>query len=364
MSALMRFPHGLMRRYLSFLERLLVAAGLSGLLYGLMISLPVYPTNWDLVILAAVFVVALWWPGAAYLIAVAAAAYPLYTLSLYIAVLFLAIALLGQRVFIHNLGAMVLVLAAPWLARYNLAWAVPLLGGLWWGAAGGAWMGGLSALWGQVAAGMAGLNPDWLVLIGTSPTIAGVAQRFGEANSLDTLRLILEPLAPNTTLLLYHLLQVVAWAAVGGLVGALADRAWIQHRRPWGAILGGIVGAFVLLGAHIGLGLWLERYTPESLSPMWSMLIATTVVVAVLVGALEGLRDFLEHPLPPARRHPRRISTHSGQVRRAGSRQSRVRASRSGRGREGERAPLPVPTQLPDWEPADESEDLIMLELD
>jgi hypothetical protein len=344
MSALLRLPHGLMRRYLSLLERLLIAAGLSGLLYGLMSSLPVYPPNWDLVILATVFVVALWWPGVAYFIAMLAAAYPLYTLSLYVAVLFLAVALLGQRVFIHNLGAMVLVLAAPWLARYNVAWVVPLLGGLWWGATGGAWMGGLAALWGQLAAGMAGLNPDWLTLIGTSPTIAGVAQRFGEANSLETLKLILEPLAPNTTILLYRLLQVTAWAVVGGIVGMLADQTWIQRRRPWGTILTGVVGAFALLGAHVGLGLWLEQHTPTTLSPMWPMLIATTIVVAVVVGALEGLRDVLEHPLPPAHR--------------------RERSYRPRHSPEPRRAPLPVPAQLPDWEPADESEDLIMLELD
>lgn len=358
MSALVRMPHGLMRRYLSFLERLLVTAGLSALVFGVMNNIPVYPPDWDLVILATVFVVALWWPGAAYFIAVAAVAYPLYTLSLYIAVLFLAVALLGQRIFIHNLGAMVLVLASPWLARHNVAWVVPLLGGLWWGAAGGAWMGGLAALWGQVLAGMAGLNPDWLALIGTSPAVAGVAQRFGEADSLETLKLILEPLAPNATLLLYHLLQVVAWAAVGGIVGLLADRVWIQRRRPWGAILIGVAGAFALLGMHVGLGMWLEQHSRLSLSPMWPTLIATTVVVAVVVSALEGLRDFLEHPLPP--RPP---------ARKTGPARSRLpwrRARRDGpgHGQEVERAPLPVPTQLPDWEPADESEDLIMLELD
>jgi hypothetical protein len=345
MSVLLRLPHGLMRRYLSWLERLLVAAGLSALLYGLMSSLPVYPLNWDLVILAVVFVVTLWSPGIAYFIAVAAAAYPLYTLSLYVAVLFLAVALLGQRIFIHNLGATVLVLATPWLARYQVAWVVPLLGGVWWGAAGGAWMGGGAALWGQLAAGMAGLNPDWLTLIGSSPTIAGVAQRFGEANSLETLKLILEPLAPNATLLLYHLLQVVAWAAVGGIVGTLADRSWIQRRRPWGTIVTAALGAFALLGTHVGLGLWLEQQTLTTLAPRWSLLIATTVVVAMVVGILEGLRDFLEHPLPPARRtRPER---------------------RPGRTRGPERAvPLPVPPQLPDWQPADEAEDLIMLELD
>ena len=204
-------------------------------------------------------------------------------------------------------------------------------------------MGGLAALWGQLAAGMAGLNPDWLTLIGTSPTIAGVAQRFAEADSLETLRLILEPLAPNATLLLYHLLQVIAWAVVGGVVGVLADRSWIQRRRPWGAILIGAAGSMALLGAHVGLGLWLEQHTPETLAPLWPMLVATAVVVAVLVGVLEGTRDFLEHPLPPIRRRPRR-----------------------GRGRlqEPRRPPLPVPSQLPDWEPADEAEDLIMLELD
>jgi hypothetical protein len=345
MSVLLRLPHGLMRRYLSWLERLLVATGLSALLYGLMSSLPVYPLNWDLVILAVVFVAALWSPGIAYFIAVAAVAYPLYTLSLYVAVLFLAVALLGQRIFIHNLGATVLVLATPWLAGYQVAWAVPLLGGIWWGAAGGAWMGGGAALWGQVAAGMAGLNPDWLTLTGTSPTITGVVQRFGEANSLETLKLILEPLAPNTTLLLYHLLQVVAWAAVGGIVGTLADRSWIRQRRPWGTIVIAVLGAFALLGAHVGLGLWLEQHTLTTLAPVWPLLITTTGVVAIGVGTLEGLRDFLEHPLPPVRRRARP-------------------QRRPGRARELEHAPLPVPTQLPDWEPADESEDLIMLELD
>jgi hypothetical protein len=289
--------------------------------------------------------------------------YPLYTLSLYIAVLFLAVALLGQRFFIHNLGATLLVLAAPWLARYNVAWMVPLLGGLWWGAAGGAWMGGLAALWGQVLAGMAGLNPDWLALSGTSPTMAGVAQRFGEADSLETLKRILEPLAPNSSLLLYHLLQVIAWAAVGGIVGFLADRAWVQQRRPWGRIIIGVAGAFALLGAHVGLGIWLEQYNPAALSALWPALLAATIVVAVVVSVLEGVRDFLEHPLPP---RPRRKSARPGRavgatwpwpLRRSGRREA-------GQDNWPERTPLPVPVQLPDWEPTDEPEDLIMLELD
>jgi hypothetical protein len=347
MSALLRFPHGLMRRYLSLLERLLVSAGLAGLLYGLMSNLPVYPANWDLVILAAVFVVALWSPAVAYFIAAAAALYPLYSLSLYVAVLFLAVAVLGQRVFIHNLGPLVLVLAAPWLAQYNLAWIIPLLGGLWWGASGGAWMGALAALWGQLAAGMAGLNPDWLALTGTAPTVAGVAQRFGQADSLQTLKLILEPFAPNSTVLLYHLLQVVAWAVVGGVVGALADRTWIRQRRPWGTLVAGLLGALALLGAHIGLSLWLEQYTAEAITAMGPALLTMTAVVMGVVGVLEGMRGFLENPLPPPRR-----------------RRARPTARSTGEPEEPERVPLPMPAQLPAWEPADEAEDLIQLELD
>ncbi len=346
MSALLCFPHGLMRRYLSLIERLLVSAGLAGLLYGLMSNLPVYPANWDLVILAAVFVVALWSPTIAYFIAAAAALYPLYTLSLYVAVLFLAVAVLGQRVFIHNLGPLVLVLAAPWLAQYNLAWVIPLLGGLWWGAAGGAWMGALAALWGQVAAGMAGLNPDWLALTGTTPTVAGVAQRFGQADSLQTLKLILEPFAPNSTVLLYHLLQVVAWTVVGAVVGALADRTWIRQRRPWGTLVIGLLGALALLGAHIGLSLWLEQYTAEAITAMAPALLTMTLMVMGVVGVLEGMRGFLENPLPPPRRRARPAARPAGDA------------------QEPERAPLPVPAQLPAWEPADEAEDLIQLELD
>jgi hypothetical protein len=347
MSALLRFPHGLMRRYLSLLERLLVSAGLAGLLYGLMSNLPVYPTNWDLVILAAVFVVALWSPTVAYFIAVAAALYPLYSLSLYVAVLFLAVAVLGQRVFIHNLGPLVLVLAAPWLAQYNLAWVIPLLGGLWWGAAGGAWMGALAALWGQIAAGMAGLNPDWLALTGTAPTVAGVARRFGQADSLQTLKLILEPFAPNSTVLLYHLLQVVAWSVVGGLVGALADRTWMRQRRPWATLAAGLLGALALLGAHVGLSLWLEQYTAEAITAMGPALLIMTATVMGVVGVLEGIRGFLENPLPPPRR-----------------RRARPPRRPAGEPEEPERVPLPVPAQLPAWEPADEAEDLIQLELD
>jgi len=66
-----------------------------------------------------------------------------------------------------------------------------------------------------------------------------------------------------------------------------------------------------------------------------------------IVGVLEGMRGFLENPLPPPRR-----------------RRARPASRPSGEAEEPERVPLPVPAQLPAWEPADEAEDLIQLELD
>ena len=76
--------------------------------------------------------------------------------------LFLVVTLLGQRIILHNLGATLLTVAAPLLSPFWLPWAVPLLGGLWWGTTVGAVMGGVAALWGQVLARMTGANPDWL----------------------------------------------------------------------------------------------------------------------------------------------------------------------------------------------------------
>ena len=110
MAALLQVPHGFFRRNLSKVERVLVAAGLSAALYALMAALPTYPSPWEAVIATAVFFVLLWSPPVAYFLAIIAAVYPLYGVSVYVAVLFLAVALLGQRLFIQNLGGTLLVL--------------------------------------------------------------------------------------------------------------------------------------------------------------------------------------------------------------------------------------------------------------
>jgi hypothetical protein len=109
------------------------------------------------------------------------------------------------------------------------------------------------------------------------------------------------------------------------------------------------------------LALWLEQYTLAELAPVWSLFVASAVVVAVVVGALEGLRDFVEHPLPPARRLGRPILP---SIRARARQRVSSRARRAARPTEPVRAPLPAPSQLSDGGRDDEEADLIMLELD
>jgi len=291
--------HSQVRRHLTLLEHFFVAIGLSMLLYGLMQSLPVYPMYWDIVLTVAVFALTLWSPVAGYFVAVLATAYPLYNISIYIAVIFLALAVIGQHVFIQNLGGTLLTLASPLLGSIYLAWIIPLLGGLWWGPLGGALMGGLGALWGQIAAGMVGLEPDWMRLFGILPDLRFLPVRFASANSLETLLLLLNPLAPNSTALLYHILQVVIWAFVGWTVGMLAEKEWMQYRRPRSTAVMVAVGSFALAVLHILINLWLGVViSPNS----WMGLGMTALVSAVAAAGLEGGLDFFEHPLPLPRK--------------------------------------------------------------
>ena len=297
-SSLLRLPHGFVRRHLSSIERLLSAAVLAFFLYQLLVALPAYPSPWEIVIVTAVFLVTLWSPPVAYFLAVLAAAYPIYTLSIYLAALFLAVAMLGQRAFIENLGATLLVLAIPWLVQSNLAWALPLLGGLWWGKSGGAWIGGLAALWGQLLFGMMGLSPDWVTILSTPPAFDQISARFATANSMETLLLIVEPIGSDATMLLYHLLQVILWAMAAGLSGGLAERSWFQQHKPMGNVLLSAVGASTLAVGHFALIFWLKQVAAEDISTLISLLAINATFSILLVGVLEIGRDILEHPLP------------------------------------------------------------------
>ncbi len=301
MTSLLRIPHGFLRRHLSSVERALVAAGLSILLLRLLTIFPVYPSPWEVVLAVTIFLVMLWSPTVGYFLIVAAVLYPLYTISLYLAVLFLAVSLLGQRVFIHNLGALLLVLITPWLAQYQMAWLAPLIGGLWWGKSGGAWIGALAALWSQLLFGMVGSSPDLLAVLGTSPSVAVLVERFSQAGSLETLILLVSPFAPNPTLLLYYLLQVILWGMTAALTGGLAERRWVQERRALRVTVVVFAGALILFAGHLGLAAWLEQYAGNRLFEMAPQLVLQMLAVAVVAAVLDGVLDFAEHPLPVGR---------------------------------------------------------------
>jgi len=385
MGILLRTPHALIRRHLSSVERVIEAAGLAAGLYLLITSLPSYPSPWEVVIATAVFVVMLWSPPAAYFLAVTAALYPLYTLSLYLAVLFLAVALLAQRVIIHNMGAALLVLLAPWLAQFHLEWLVVLLGGLWWGKTGGAWIGGLAALWGQTLFGMTGQYPNWLDMMGVAPQPAGLFAQFKDANSLETLKLIVTPLAPNPTLLLYHLLQIVLWAMVGGITGGVAERTWTQQKHPWRAAAVGFFAAAALALGNLALASWLEQYKASDFSWIVPGLLESALYASLAAAGLEVLRDFAEHPFPFGRqREPRTVQSPAFYQRLVGLLRARrqsfaqtadpladpsqpaiQRSSEMPKGENGAYPPMPVPEDLPRRKPKKQPpDDIIKIELD
>jgi hypothetical protein len=380
-----RVPHSLYRRYQSVLESSATAAGFAALITIILINLKVYPDNWVLVIGAAIAIVAIRWPAIAYLLAVVVLLYPIYTINLYLAVLFLAISTLGHRLFVHYLGATTLVLATPLLAEYHLHWLVPILGGLWWGGKVGAWVGALAALWGKIIGGMAGLDIDWLTMAGTSTELELIATRFQEANSLETLLLLVEPFATTSSVILYNLLQVVGWAVAGGFVGSLAGRKWVRYRTPWSILVVTAGGGIIMLAAHIGLPYWLREAASEStlaisqdpVAPLFSLLIV------IIVGTtLYTLRESLDLPAAPKRsfrtkqQKEKARGAAGGQPfnlfrRSAKSEQGQKAARNEERGR-GEltktppRRPVRVPHQseLPEWEPPKNDSDLIMLEID
>jgi len=372
----LRGPHNLYRRYQALLESTLTAAGLAIVVVLALQSVPVYPYNWVIVIALAIAALGIRWPLVAYIIAVAVMIYPIYTINLYLAVLFLAIGTLGHRVFVHYLGATVLVLATPALAEYHLHWLVPILGGLWWGTS-GAWIGALAALWGKMLGGMAGMNLDWLVLAGQTPDATAIIARFQDANSLDTLLLLIEPFAAVSTVILYNLLQVLGWAAAGGFVGALSKRKWVKYRTPWSILVITAGGGLIMFATHLGVPYWLkDAVTEETISalsdptgPLFSLL-----MVIIIGTTVYSLRESLDLPVAPkkniwAARRRREKAESAGQSQFI-SFFKRARSGGLAEGRPGEetgqsRRPVRVPySELPEWEPPKDESDLIMLEID
>lgn len=373
-----RGPHSLYRRYQGLLESIITAASFAMVVILALESMDVYPYNWVVVLGIGIAALAIRWPLIAYIMAVALMLYPLYMINLYLAVLFLALAALGHRLCVHYMGAVTLVLAAPLLAKYHLHWLVPILGGLWWGGGAGAWVGALAAFWGKVINGMAGQSIDWLMAAGQTPDIAALAVRFQNANSLDTLLLIIEPFADTSSVILYNLLQIVGWAIAGGFVGSLAWRKWVKYRTPWSVLVVTAAGGLIMLITHVGLPYWLPEALPETIltappdpvAPLFSLL------VVIIVGTtVYSLRETLDLPVVPRQvispKHPQPKTTKPQPFRLFGRLKKPIteeKKEESERQDEliSQRRPVRVPHQseLPEWEPPKSDSGLIMLEID
>ena len=368
-----RGPHSLYRRYQALVESTATAAGFALLVVMSLRSADIYPENWVVVIGITLGILAVRWPLVAFILAVGVMAYPIYTINLYLAVIFIAVAALGHRLFAHFLGATTLVLATPWLAQYHLHWLVPVLGGLWWGGLTGMWVGGLAAVWGKLAGGMAGLDVDAVLVAGQIPGIQLIAERFGSANSLDTLILLVEPFATTSGLMLYSLLQIVGWAAAGAFVGTFSTHRWVKYHVPWSIMVITAGGGLILLATHLGLPHWLQETSPSMLAidpatPLFSL------VSVIIVGTfVYTIRESLDLPVAPKRRWwSRRPESRMMPSLKLFGRRAQSMAHRSGSESlsgadiDQTRHPVRVPSQseLPEWEPPQNESGLIMLEID
>lgn len=289
--------HAFLRRHLTWLERLLVAWGFTILLAELLSARPVYPIYWDTVLLTGVFLLLLFWPTWGYFAALAIALYPLGEISIYLAVLVLAIALLGQHWFIPNLGLVLLVAGAPFLNGIYLAWLVPLLGGLWWGPRAGLLAGASGALWGKILFGLLGLPPDWLSLSGLYPDLAPTLLRFEGLTSWQVLEVLTAPLVANSTATLYHLLQTIIWAFTGWLIGYLALQDRVQYNRPRSTLTIIIGGVFLMSILQSLLSWWIGTANPTE--ALLDNLLPNALLTLFVAGLFELFAFFVEYPWNP-----------------------------------------------------------------
>ena len=375
-----RGPHNLYRRYQASLEGAITAFGLALVVTLTLSNLAVYPTNWVWLIGSAIALVGARSPMIGFSLSAVVITYPLFAINFYLAVIFIAVSLLGHRFFVHYLGATVLILATPLLAEFHFHWLVPIFVGLWWGGVTGAWVGGLACLWGKIIGGLVGFNIDWLVMAGQSVDIRLMNERFADSNSLETLLLLVEPFASDPDIMLYNLLQIIGWAVAAGIVGTLTQYKWVKYRTPWSILIVTTVGGLILMATHLTLPYWLSdavsdeaiQVVENPVEPFFSLLLV--IVVGTMV---YSLRERLDLPVAPKRsawirqRQSNASPTQSASVfnlfRRSNkSRRAKKQDSTASQTVGQTREPVQVPNydQLPEWKPPKDESGLIMLEMD
>jgi len=304
------------------LERAVLAAGMAGAVLASQL-LPNYPMEWRALLPLAVLGIGLWSTIGAYLAMVAVLAYPIWQLSPYLMVLFVAVAIIPHRLILNHLPLALLIVWSPVLAALHIEFAIPLLAGILSGTRRGAVAGLVTALWIKLYAAMSGNPLDLLLLQGSPGTPAGVAARFANAGSLDTVMLIGAPFVPNSSELLANLLQIAAVAGAGAAAGWLAG--WGRSRLvlhdlqdappPWlrmaariwwtGIVPVGV--SMIVLGAALllvpfAVGRPLSALGLQNAANLLSMkLVLSSAAVLALIGLV-----LVAQPLPPGARRPAR----------------------------------------------------------
>jgi hypothetical protein len=214
--------------------------------------------------------------------------------------------------------ALLVLLTVP-LAPLHLAPLVPLLIGLWWQGA-GSWIGGgVAALWLKLSAALSGGSTDLWVLYGWRMRVGPVYERLHNANSLQTVALMLRPfgvdLAPLVggaalvgeavypvspgLYLLFNLLQVLAWAAAAFVVSAILDHLttrWAgQNRAGVRTALSLLAGLAVIWASFVALPAWLGLDGPQWLDPPW--LIVQTVWLGLVAWTFDAFLRYLRRPV-------------------------------------------------------------------
>ncbi len=238
-------------------NRAIPAIGLALLLDALLSARPVYPAEWRTFLLLVVACLGFYNTIAGFIAALALAAWPLWTLSPYLATLFIAVTGLLHLLILKRFNWALLVAAAPLLAWNLILALVPLLGGMLLGPIGGFWTGALAAAWLKVAGGMGSLPTDLLTLHQQPILLSQVAERFHNVGSLETLQLLVAPFSRGSRQLLLDILQVLGFGLAGALVGWVRQMNWAEN-RPWANLtLALCLGALTAWATIFILPIWI-----------------------------------------------------------------------------------------------------------
>jgi hypothetical protein len=314
-------PLWLYQRYRSFWDRLVPALGMALLFVLTDQATGAFSREWRLFIASGLLVVGLVTPTAGYVLFVLALAYPLYSISIYVAALALSVLVLLGFFLTRHLTAVVLVLVIPLLVPYRIAPLVPLLAGLCWAEWGGALAGLGSALWLKTVAGLCGATPDLTQLGGQPLALHQLIPRFQGANSLQTLLLLAQPwlgTPPDPETLLFHILEVLGWGLAGYGVGLMCQRTEGMPRPAVGllaSVSAGLLGMWLVsLVVPVVLGLREASAFPFPfmMECCWSGVIGMVLyavsryltrpaVVPLRSRDLAGLSQTIESSYPPVR---------------------------------------------------------------